>query len=260
MSLIKLPKIIFFDMDGTLYLGEKVFDGSAEIISRLKKKEVKCVFLSNNSSKNRKEYLEKLQILNIPADMDDIFTSLNATILKMKSEGVEKIYPLGTPAFEDELKENGFVLTDKNPDVVLLGFDKTINYRKIETAYKHLVKGVRYISTHPDILCPTEEGFIPDAGSFMAMFEKATGRMPEVVGKPNIGMLSYIMQKHGFAGRDACMVGDRLYTDMQMALDAGVVSVLVLSGETKRNDYEKSGMNIDIVVESVKDLIGYWSL
>lgn len=257
---MNLPKIAFFDMDGTLYLGERVIEGAPELIRSLKDKQVRCIYLSNNSSKNRKDYLKKLESLSIPADEDDIFTSLNATILKLRKEGVKRVFPLGTPSFEEELRENGFVLTDESPDAVLLGFDKTLNYEKIEKAYKHLVNGVRYISTHPDVLCPTENGFIPDAGSFMAMFEKATGRLPEVVGKPNTGMITHIMDKYGILPKEACMVGDRLYTDMRMALDAGVLSVLVLSGETKETDYKKSGMKIDIVVSSVKELKEYWKL
>lgn len=258
--MVKLPKIVFFDMDGTLYLGDKIIAGAAELVTSLKERGIKCVFLSNNSSKNRKDYLKKLKTMEIPADEEDIFTSLNATILKLKREGIKRVFPLGTPSFEDELKENGFILTDDSPDVVLLGFDKTLNYEKIEKAYRHLVRGVRYISTHPDVLCPTEDGFIPDAGSFMAMFEKATGRMPEVVGKPNTGMIKYIMDRYEIKPEEACMVGDRLYTDMKMAVDAGVISVLVFSGETKESDYKKSGMKIDIVVNSVKELQGYWKI
>lgn len=247
-------------MDGTLYLGDRLIDGSSEFVTKLRERGIITVFLSNNSSKNRYEYVEKLNKFSIPADLDDIFTSLSATILTLKDEGIKRLYVMGTPSMEDELKENGFILTNDNPEVVLLGFDKTLNYEKINNAYQHLVKGVRYISTHPDILCPTETGFIPDAGAFIAMFEKATGRTPEVIGKPNTAMVETVLKKYNKSKAECAMVGDRLYTDMRMAVDSGVLSVLVLSGEADMKAYEESGMKVDIVTDSVKDLIKYWSL
>lgn len=256
----KLPSIFLFDMDGTLYLGDRLIDGSVEFVTKLRQREITTVFLSNNSSKNRYEYVEKLKKFNIPADLDDIFTSLSATILYLQEQNIKRLYVLGTPSMEDELKENGFILTNDKPEVVLLGFDKTLNYEKINNAYRHLVKGVRYISTHPDILCPTETGFIPDVGAFMSMFEKATGRMPEVIGKPNTAMVETVLKKYGKTTADCAMVGDRLYTDMRMAIDSKVLSVLVLSGEADMKAYEEWGDKVDIIVDSVKDLIKYWSL
>ncbi|MEO0233546.1 MAG: HAD-IIA family hydrolase [candidate division WOR-3 bacterium] len=254
------PKIFFFDMDGTLYLGDKLIDGSVQFLNRLKELEIKRVFLSNNSSKNRKDYYKKLKKMGFEVSIDEIFTSLNATILKMKREKIVKIFPLGTPSFEEELRENGFTITDKDPEVVLLGFDKTLTYEKIEKAYKFLMEGKRYIATHPDILCPTEEGFIPDIGCFISMFEKCTNRLPEIIGKPNVEMLSNILKFYSIENCDAVMVGDRLYTDMRMAIDAKVISVLVLSGETKLEDYKNSNLQIDIVCDSVKDLFEVFSL
>ncbi|HCP17409.1 MAG: HAD-superfamily hydrolase, subfamily IIA [candidate division TA06 bacterium 32_111] len=256
----KLPKIFFFDMDGTLYLGDILIDGSVQFLNMLKNAGIKRVFLSNNSSKNRKDYYLKLKRMGFEVKVDEIFTSLNATILKMKRENIKKIFPLGTPSFEEELRENDFILTDKDPEVVLLGFDKSLTYEKIEKAYRFLKGGKRYIATHPDILCPTEDGFIPDIGCFISMFEKCTSRLPEIVGKPNIEMITNILNHYSIDRNDAVMVGDRLYTDMRMAVDAKVISVLVLSGETKIEDYEKSNLDVDIVCDSVKDLFTVFPL
>ncbi|HAV93082.1 TPA: HAD family hydrolase [candidate division WOR-3 bacterium] len=252
---LKAVELFFFDMDGTLYLGERIIGGAREFISKIKKNGKRTVFLSNNSSKNRKDYFSKLTKMGFECKIEDIFTSLNATILKMKQENVKSIYPLGTKSFEEELLENGFVFSKENPDVVLLGFDKTLTYEKIDNAYQLLIKGTRYIATHPDITCPTETGYIPDIGGFISMFEKLTSRTPEIVGKPNVGMVSSIISHFSLKPSDCAMVGDRLYTDMRMALDASLKSILVLSGETKHDDYVKSGLDVDIEADSVNDLI-----
>ena len=247
-------KLFFFDMDGTLYLGENIIEGAREFVLTIRQKKIKTIFLSNNSSKNRKDYFSKLNRMGFECRMEDIFTSLNATILKLRSENVRIIYPLGTRSFEDELLENGFIFSKDNPEAVLLGFDKTLTYEKVDNAYQLLMKGVRYIATHPDITCPIETGYIPDIGGFIAMFEKLTGRLPEIVGKPNIEMVSSIMNHLRIAPHECAMVGDRLYTDMKMAMDASIKSILVLSGETKHKDYIKSGILVDIEVDSIKDL------
>ena len=252
---LKETKLFFFDMDGTLYLGDNIIDGARDFVQAIKEKNKKTIFLSNNSSKNRKDYFAKLNKMGFECRIDDIFTSLNATILKLKSENVRKIYPLGTPSFEEELLENGFVFSKENPDAVLLGFDKTLTYEKIDNAYQLLIKNVRFIATHPDITCPTETGYIPDIGGFISMFEKLTGRLPEIVGKPNVGMVSSIMSHFKLKPEECAMVGDRLYTDMRMAIDASLKSILVLSGETKHDDYLKSGLEVNIEADSVKDLI-----
>ncbi len=259
-SNMKIPEIFLFDMDGTLYLGENKLEGASELIEKLKQKNIITVFLSNNSSKNKIDYYKKLNKLNIQCEMDDIFTSLSATILKLKEYNIKKIYPVATPSMEKELLENGFEFDDTDPDAIVMGFDKTLNYKKITKTYELLKKGKRYIATHPDILCPTETGFIPDIGSFIAMFEKATGRLPEIIGKPNTAMVETVLKKYGKTKDQCAMVGDRLYTDMRMAIDSNITSILVLSGETKKEDYYKSEMKIDIVVNSVKDLLEYFNL
>ncbi|MGE3062505.1 MAG: HAD-IIA family hydrolase [bacterium] len=251
---LKEIKLFFFDMDGTLYLGENLIDGAVEFVAKLKERGIGRVFLSNNSSKNRKEYLKKLTRMGFECVENDIFTSLNATILKLKREGVRTIYPLGTPSFEEELLDNGFKFSKENPDTVLLGFDKTLTYEKIDNAYQLLIKNVRFVATHPDITCPTENGYIPDIGGFISMFEKLTGRLPEIVGKPNTCMVLSIMEHFGLKPQECAMVGDRLYTDMRMAIDATMKSILVLSGETKHDDYVKSKFEVFIEADSVKDL------
>ncbi len=257
---MNIPEIFLFDMDGTLYLGDRIIEGAPAFIEKLRAHNIITVFFSNNSSKNRNEYVDKLNRMHIPAVKDDIFTSLNASILYMQNEGIKRIYALGTPAFEDELNENGFVLTDNNPEAVLLGFDKTLTYEKIDKAYQFIIQGKRYIATHPDILCPTETGFIPDIGSFISMFHTLTGMMPEIIGKPNVEMVNTVLSKHKKSRKQCAMVGDRLYTDMKMAVDADILSILVLSGETDMDMYRESGMKVDIVTESVSKLIEYFEL
>ncbi len=258
--MIKLPEIFLFDMDGTLYLGDRKINGASELITKLREKNIITVFLSNNSSKNRKDYVDKLNKLNISANKDDIFTSLNASIIKMQHDGIKRVFPLGTPSLEEELRENGFTLTEDDPQAVLLGFDKTLTYEKIDKAYQFLIKDIRYYATHPDILCPTETGFIPDTGSFITMFETLTNRKPEIIGKPNTAMVDTVLSKYGKDKESCAMVGDRLYTDMRMAIDANIISILVYSGEADKSSYKESGLSVDIAVNSVNDLIDYFNL
>ena len=243
------------DLDGTIYLGSRRLPGAQEFIQRLRATKRRFLFLTNNPSKDAREYGDKLRRLGIEAGERDIFTSGMATVGFLLKKGTKRrVFLLGTPSLEREFTGAGFVLTEDAPDYVVLAFDTTLTYAKIEKAAHLLRAGVEFIATNPDLVCPTERGPIPDCGSFAAMFKAATGREPRVIGKPNREMAQAALDLLGARPEQSAMVGDRLYTDMRMAKETGMKAILVLSGEAREADIANSPWKPDIVAPSVKEL------
>ena len=254
--------VYLLDMDGTIYLGDELIDGAKEFLSRIKERDKRYIFLTNNSSKNKKTYVEKLNRLGVDATEEEVFTSGEATTMYLnKQKKGARIYLLGTEALEEEFIKAGFVLEKerhKDIDYVVLGFDTTLTYEKLWGACEYISEGVEYIATHPDFNCPlADEKFMPDAGAMAAFIEASTGKTPKVIGKPNSEVIESIASKYGLSKQDMAMVGDRLYTDIQTGQNAGIVSVLVYSGETKEEDYKNSEIRADYVFNSVNDIINY---
>jgi HAD superfamily hydrolase (TIGR01450 family) len=232
ISELLTKEIFFFDLDGTLYLGDLLFDGVLELIEILKKRKKKIYFLSNNSSRSTTDYLLKLKSFNLNIDQEELILSQHPTIDYLQKKGYNKIFLLGTTSLKKEFIEEGFMLTDSNPDVVVLAFDQELTYDRLKKASKFLQKGVPYIATHLDNRCPIEDGYIPDAGGIAALLYKTTDRMPKVFGKPNKEMLLFKINQLNSSPDKALMVGDRLYTDIKMGNNAGIATCCVLSGET----------------------------
>lgn len=243
------------DLDGTIYLGRNIIPGAAEFIQYLRDSGRPFLFFTNNSSKSARDYATKLSAMGIAADQDDILSSGEATVRYLLGETpYRSVFAVGTPSFEAELRDAGIELTQSKPEAVVIGFDNTLTYAKLERACLLLREGLPYFATNPDKVCPTEYGYIPDCGSIAALLREATGRSPEFIGKPNPAMIRMGMQKIGATAETTAMVGDRLYTDMQMAYNAGTASVLVLSGETKGTDVDGAGQHPDFIFGSVRDL------
>jgi HAD superfamily hydrolase (TIGR01457 family) len=244
------------DMDGTVYKGSDVIPGAPEFIERLKERKVPFVFLTNNSSSDREHYLSKLTKMGFKVSMDNILTSTTATITYiLKHHRGKTVYPLGTPKFIEEIKEAGIRIVDKGPDIVLLAFDTSITYEKINNAYQFIKKGSELIATHPDDLCPTEHGYDVDIGPFIRLFESMTGTKATVIGKPNKLMAEMASERMNVPLERTVMIGDRIYTDMKMAAHSGIRSIMVLTGEAKRSDVKDSGVRPTMVVNSVDDLL-----
>lgn len=249
-------KGFLIDLDGTIYRGNKLLPGAVEFINALRNSDKKFLIISNNSSMSRKSHKNKLNKFGIEVDEDQIFTSTIATIIYLKKNYTEsEVYPVGTPEFENELRSNGIRVSKNKGDVVLLGFDKTLTYHKIEVATRLINSGAKFIATHSDILCPTENGFIPDIGSMIALLEKATNISPKVIGKPNKDMVESALLKLAMSKNQVAMVGDRVYTDMKMAHDFGLISILVLSGETKEEDLSNMSPKPDYIFKSIREVI-----
>lgn len=249
-------KVYFFDLDGTIYLGNQLFRGAIELIEILNKKEISFFFLSNNSSKSTSDYLKKLQSLNLNVTRDNLILSQHPTIDYLKSKNYEKIFLLGTESLKREFHQEGFTLTESNPEIIVLAFDQELTYERLVKASYMLQEGIPYIATHLDDRCPTEKGYIPDAGGIAALLFKATEKMPRVFGKPNKEMLLFKLKELEIKPKDAIIFGDRLYTDIKMGINSGVTTCCVLSGETTLEMIEKSEKNKpDYVIDGIWDIL-----
>lgn len=257
---ITSTECFLFDLDGTVYLGDQLLPGARDLLAYLEDQSRPYFFLTNNSSRSREDYVKKLAGYGLETPLDRIFSSGMATAIYLQNQKPNaRVYLVGTPSLEEEFKAHGFELSDEEPDYAVLGFDTTLTYKKIWKLCDLIVAGVPYIATHPDINCPTEDGFMPDIGAMMAMIESSTGKKADlIVGKPHQPMVDAIVSLTGFQPDQLTMVGDRLYTDIAMGA-AGIQTVLVLSGETKREDIPSAPQKPDLVCENLGELLGFLS-
>lgn len=256
MSDLKNLTCFLLDMDGTVYLGADILPGSLEFLQCLKQTGRDLLFLTNNSSRSARYYAEKLTRMGWPATPDDILTSGMATaayisVLRPKA----RVYLVGTPDLAEEFTRCDLILTSHSPDYVVLGFDTTLTYEKLQTACQLISEGVPYIATHPDINCPTETGYMPDCGAMMALIQASTGKLPKVIGKPNKEIIEAAFSRKPYSAGQMAMVGDRLYTDIATAKNAGITGILVLSGETKQEHLAQSAIQPDYVFANLGELV-----
>ena len=247
-------KALLLDMDGTVYLGPNPIDGAPEFVKYLQDAGIPFLFLTNNPSQDAAYYRDKLARMNIRVECSDILTAGAATAAFLRDETpCRRPFVVGTPSFEQELLRAGMELGSDAPDVVVIAFDKTLTYAKLERACLLLSAGLPYIATNPDRVCPTEYGYIPDCGAIAALIEAATGRTPRFIGKPEPDFARTALRALGTDAAHTAMVGDRLYTDMAMAKRAGMGGVLVLSGESTAEDVEQAPERPDFVFPSVRE-------
>lgn len=240
ISVLEQKKLFVFDMDGTIYLGSRPFPFAIRLIDRLRQNGKKILFFTNNASHSPKVYLEKLSRLGFSPKKEEILTSGDVTVeyLKRYLPG-KSVYLVGTRELEEQFAENGILLlsgAEKRADVVVTSFDTSLTYEKLNHACRYIRGGARYLSTHPDFNCPTEDGFIPDSGAISAFVTASTGVTPTYFGKPYAQTVDMICEVTGFKKSEMCVLGDRLYTDIAIGKQNGVTSVLVLSGETQPAD------------------------
>ena len=241
-------------MDGTLYLGDEVFPGAAEFIAALENTGRRYIYLTNNSSRAGADYVRRLNSLGLPCGNENIFTSGMASAMYLREKFPEgRVYPVGTAAFCRELECAGVRFDDEAPDAVIVGFDTELRYEKLEKAVRFLRRGAAFIAANPDLVCPMPRGeVLPDCGSICALLTASTGREPLYIGKPNRNMVDIISRRTGVPNARICCVGDRLYTDIAVAKNAGAVSVLVLSGETDRDMLAGSDIQPDYTLSDIR--------
>lgn len=258
MEKLKNKKLFLLDMDGTIYLGDKLFDGALQFLQKIKENGGRYAFMTNNSSKSRFAYIEKLKKLGIEAEEDDFITSVNATCdYLLENYKGKKIYVMGTRSFVEELLTSGIdAVTELVPgiDCFVIGYDTELTYKKLEDACYLLRNGVDFIATNPDWVCPTADGYLPDCGAMCQMLNHATGRTPKVIGKPQPDMALTALRKYGYEKTDAVVIGDRLYTDIACGINAGIDTVFVLSGEGTVEDIEKMNIHPTCTVEGVWEI------
>lgn len=259
-SLAKV-KCFLLDMDGTFNLGSQIIDGSLDFIDVLKTQDKKFIFLTNNSSKNRSNYAAKITNLGLNVTKDEVFTSGEATTIFLHKKYPDAgVYLVGTSQLISEFREFGIKIRPNHPDIVVLGFDTSLTYKKLWKLCDYVRAGLPYIATHPDLNCPTENGFMPDIGAMIAFVKAASGREPDlIIGKPNRFIVDALAMKLNLSLNEMAMVGDRLYTDIALGKTSGIATCLVLSGETKPSDVASSEFKPDHIFDNLK-AIGDWLL
>ena len=236
-ELLRSIRLYLFDMDGTLYLGERLFGFTQELLNTIKSTGRRYLFMTNNSSKSVDDYVAKLEKLGISATREDFITSSQATAYYLKENYPgHKLYVCGTNSLKAELKREGLTVTENIADVdcIVMGFDTELTFQKLEDVSRLLLtrEEIPYIATNPDYVCPTEFGSVPDCGSVCDMIFNATGKRPVVIGKPSPLMPLLAMEQHGYTKEETAVIGDRIYTDIKSGLNAGITGILVMSGET----------------------------
>lgn len=255
--MLKNIKLFLLDMDGTIYLDNDLFEGTLDFLEYVKGIGGRYFFLTNNSSKSVDKYVEKLANLGIASTPEDFLTSTNATVIYLQGKKYHKIYAFGTASFKEQLIEGGLPITDQledDIDCLCMGFDTELTFQKLEDACILLNKGVDYIATNPDWVCPTWYGYVPDCGSVSQMLYNATKRMPQFIGKPEPTMAVLAMERAGFTPDETAVIGDRLYTDIACGVHAGIHSIFVLSGEGTMEDVQKSEVKPEYIFENIKAL------
>lgn len=252
-------KLFLLDMDGTIYLGKRLFDGTEDFLCFVKRIGGRALFLTNNSSKSVDAYVAHLHSFGLPAGQDDFLTSVNAAVAYLKRNFDDPlIYAFGTETFRQQLQNAGFRVTTKPREevtVLLCGFDTELTFQKLEDACRLLRRGVDFIATNPDWVCPTEWGSVPDCGSVCEMLTRATGRKPVFIGKPQPAMAELAVERYGFTKEQTLLVGDRIYTDIACGVNAGIDTCFVLSGEGVPEDIERYGISPTITLKNIRELL-----
>ena len=256
MDRLKKIKCFVLDMDGTIYLGNRLFPETKPFLKAIKNSGKDYCFFTNNSSKNLQTYVTKLKTMGIEINDDQMLISNGVmTDWLNKNHPNEKAYVVGTPDLVEAVKQSGIEVDENDPDYVLLGFDTTLNYEKLVKACNFTREGKPIFGLNPDLNCPTETGFIPDCGSIAALIKASTGVQCEFFGKPSHHTLEYLLDKTGCKAHELAIIGDRLYTDIATAGGTDVTSILVLSGESTLEDVEDSSIKPDLIFKNIGEII-----
>jgi HAD superfamily hydrolase (TIGR01450 family) len=254
-------KLFIFDLDGTVLLGDSPSPNVKKCLKYLLKKNKSVVFLTNNSAFSKQQHITRLEkLLDMNIATSSLHTSIDDTVTYFRSVNMERLFLMATPPVEAEFKAHGFTINADNPQAVVVTFDKTLTYQKLAEASILLQKHpeLPFVLTNRDVKCPTENGFIPDAGSISCLLEMASGhKINTYRGKPNPEMITDIINAHKLPKDDAVFFGDRLYTDVVLGKNSGVTTVLMLTGETKLSELELSFFDEHLVFSDFGELLDF---
>jgi 4-nitrophenyl phosphatase len=244
--------LLISDMDGTIYLGNRIFPYTKEFFSLISEKNIDYILFTNNASKSSEDYIRKLDGMSLHVHRNNILTSGDVTAEFLRSERSGKtVYLVGTQSLTDTFNDYGIKIVPNDPDIVVVSFDTTLTYGKLDKACRFIRNGAEFISTHCDLNCPTEDGWMPDSGSICSLITASTGKTPRYFGKPYPETVAMIENITGYDRSQMAIIGDRLYTDIKMGINSGIKTILVLSGETKRSDLAASDIKPDLVYDDL---------
>jgi len=254
LNKLKNKKFFLLDKDGTLSLGNQILNGTLEFINALNSSNKKYAVATNNSSKTGDIHLKNLNSMGLDFSSENMIVSLDVAIDYLQNNNIKNLFWIANKDVSTHL-EKFFTYNAISPQCILVTFDTQLNYQKLLTLTHLLHSDIPYFVTHSDIVCPTETYDIPDVGTFIKLMEMTTGRTPDIsFGKPSQYYIDYIKKIYDVEESDMVIIGDRLYTDIKLAENNDITSILVLSGETTEEEYNKSSIHADIVINSVSDL------
>jgi phosphoglycolate/pyridoxal phosphate phosphatase family enzyme len=257
--------LFVLDMDGTIYLGEQVFPEALRFVKEAREAGKRVIFFTNNASRNPQIYVERLNRMGFEASREDILSSgdVTAAYLNLHHKG-EPVYLVGTPALEEMFRDEGINLTNgsdrktaEKASIVVASFDTTLTYEKLDIACNLIRKGATFYSTHPDFVCPLEGGAVlPDSGAICALLTSCTGVTPKYFGKPEKETALMLERSYNVPPERTAIVGDRLYTDIALGKNNGLLSILVLTGETTMEDVNESNAP-DVILNNIGEILDY---
>ena len=251
-------KLFVLDMDGTVYLGNNLIEGSLDFIHKVKETGRNFIFFTNNASRVPSFYKEKLAKMGLEVEESDVVTAgdVTAEFLKTYYPG-KRVYLNGTPLLENSFKERGINLVDDEPDVAVQSFDTTLTYEKLDKICRFVRNGVPFVATHMDTNCPTEDGFMPDCGAMCDLITSSTGVKPRFLGKPFKETVDMVLEITGFKRDEVAFVGDRIYTDVATGVKNGAKGFLVLTGEADMQTVAESEVEPDCIYDSLYEMSKY---
>ena len=254
-DVLKGIKCFILDLDGTVYLGDRILEGSIKFLEKLEKNNIPFKFFTNNSSKNAEVYIKRIKKMGFNLS-DDMMLISNYVIINYIKENMpnKKVFVLGTEYLKNDFRQANINVVTDDADVVVVGFDTSLVYENVSKACELIRNGATFFGVNPDFNCPTEDGFIPDCGSICSMITASTGVVPEYFGKPSHHTLKYVLENTGFKEEEIAFVGDRLYTDIAIGKDNNSVTILVLSGEAKLEDLVQSEIQPTLIFNSLGDV------
>jgi HAD superfamily hydrolase (TIGR01457 family) len=249
-------KAVLLDLDGTIYKGKSAIPGTAEALEKLREKGIRLFFISNAATQSRIGVVERLAAMGIRSAKEEIYNSSYATAMYLcENFPGRTVFCFGEEGMKEEFRAHGIkTVEDESADIVVVSLDRTINYQKMTVCYRAIRNGALFIATNDDADFPVEDGYLPGAGAMVAAVERCTGKKPFIVGKPNTYFARLILEENKLKKDEVITVGDRLETDVRFARNAGIKSILVLTGVTKKEDIEKSKDKPDYVTETINKL------